>query len=234
MTTNELVTLISEEVGAGWTRVRIREFINRVQNEILADDCELQRVKPDPFIATTDGTYSYVASSTLYVSTTGAQGALVGDIRAVRDVYSLNSGVSIFDFQSLDPSSSKPNQIEYTQSTDRIHARMSCIDSLGPNLTDCTIRWWEGNNPGTTTVDWRAIAYKWPTQLTAETIALSMPEDFQNTLLFWGVLRHLERREYGRGDYPFAAYEKELKRFKAKYGRMANMDNLGVCFPRPC
>lgn len=234
MTTNELVTLISEEVGAGWTRTRIREYINRVQNELLADDCELVRVKPDPFFATIDGTYSYAAPSTLYVSTTGAQGALVGDIRKVADVYSLSSSVSIFDYQTLDPSSGKPNQIEPSQTSDVVHARVSCIDSLGPNLSDCTIRWWEGNNPGTTTVVWRAKAYKWPAQLTAETIALSMPEDFQNTLLFWGVLRHLERREYGRGDYPFAAFEKEKKRFRAKYGRMANMDNLGVCFPRPC
>lgn len=234
MTTNEFITMVMEEVSAGFTRTRILEFTNRIQNEILANDNQLMRVRPDPFMTTVDATYGYTATSSLFVSTTGAAGAAAGDIRTVKDIYTFNSGVSIFDLGTIDPTSSKPNQVEPGPSTDKVHARFECVDSIAPDSSDCSIRWWEGNNPGATTITWRAEAYRWPTQLTAETIALSIPADFHHTLLFYGVLRHLERREYGRNDYAIGIYESELKRFKAKYNRMATQDRLGVCAPRDC
>ena len=232
MTTNEFVSMMLEEVAAGWTRTRILEFTNRVQNEILGEDCELMRVKPDPFLLTVDSIYTYVASSRLYDSTTGAQGALAGDVRTVREVYSYSNDLTIFGTQTIDPESAKPNLTERTVGREKTIARVTCIDSIEPNSSDCVLKWWEANNPGATTITWRARAFKWPTQLTAETVALSIPADFQHTLLYYGVLRFVERREYGRGDYPFAAYEKELKKFRTRYNLAINQDMRGICVPR--
>ena len=188
------------------------------------------RVKPDPFVATTDLTYSYAASSYLYNSSTGAQGALIGDIRAVRSIYRLASTSNLDEVSPLDPTNDKPQQIEFQPNTSFVHARVDFIDSIEPSSTDCLLKWWEQYNPGTTTITWRAKAYKWPTQLTAEPIALSMPNDFQRTLLFWGCLRHMERREYGQAEDQ--KFEKERKRFRSKYSERPGQELIGTCIPR--
>ena len=235
MTTNEFVSMVLEEVASGWTRTRILEFTNRIQNELLAEDNELMRVKPDPFVATTTAVYTYAATSTLYVSTTGAQGALVGDIRAVREVYSYLTGLALFGTQTIDPASAKPNILDRTFGLNRTVARCAGIDSIEPNSTDCTIRWWEGNNPGTTTVTWRAEAYKWPTQLTAESIALSIPADFQRTLLLGKLKAHIEQREFGEVSEGLKREIKEAKGdFRGRYGKAMSQDMNGVCLSRVC
>lgn len=233
MTTAEFVTMASEEIGAGWTRQRILEATNRAQNEILGEDNEIMRVKPDPFFATTDGTYSYTATNVLYDSATGAQGSLVGDVRTVREVYSYSNSVSIFDFQTLDPSSDKPNQVEFRPyRRDMVTARASTVESKRPSASDCLVKWWEGNNPGTTTVTWRSRAYLWPTQLTSEAIALSLPDDLLDTLLLYGVLKRMERREYGRPDDMLSLYRIELENFRRKYMSSLDQNRLGYCPPR--
>lgn len=232
MTTNEFVTMVLEEVGSAWTRAKILEVANRAQNEILGEDNEISRVKPDPFMATTDVTYSYAASSYLYDASTGAQGSLVGDVRTVKEVYSYSNSVSIFDFQTLDPSSDKPNQVEFTATKDRVSARISVVESKAASASDCLIKWWEGNNPGTTTVVWRARAYLWPSQLTAESVSLTLPHDFHDTILLYGVLKRLERREYGTPDNMLMLWENEMKRFRKKYLHSADQDRMGFCLPR--
>lgn len=231
METTEFVSLVRNEVGTAVTRQRILEITNRAQNEILSENNKQMRVMPDPFMATSDDTYSYVASSSLYDSSDGTQGDLIGDIRTVDEIYSFSNSVSIFDTQTLDPSSDKPNQIEYTPTKDRVTARVDVIQSIKPNNSDCVIKWWEGNNPGDTTVTWRAIAYKWPTQLTSENIALSLDHAFHDTLLFYAVLRRLERREYRRNEEAFGKYEFWLKRWRNRINRVATQD-LNICYPR--
>lgn len=233
MTTNEFVSMIAEEVGAAWTRQRILEFTNRAQNEILAEDNEISRVKPDPFIATANTTYSYGAAASLYDSTTGAQGALVGDVRTVREVYSFSNSVSIFDFQTLDPSSDKPNQVEYNPfRKDKVKARVSCIESKVPGAGDCVLKWWEGNNPGATTIVWRARAFLWPAQLTSENVALTLPADLHDTFLMYAVLKRLERREFGNPSQMLQLYRVEYENFRRKYMVSIDQDTLGFCQPR--
>ena len=215
--------MVLDEVAGAYTRTQVLDVVNDCQNQLLGEDNGLMRVRPDPFLATTDATYSYAASTYLYDSTTGAQGSLSGDIRTVREVYSFNNSVSIFDNSTIDPASDKPNQLELTPTKDRVTMRVEVIDSIAPSSSDCTIKIFHGNNPGTTTTTWKCLAYKWPAQLTSEAIALSIPADFQRTLLWLEVLKVLERREYGRNDMAFQQGEFYRKQFRKKYNAQTTL-----------
>ena len=74
MTVTEFVNRIKRRTGTKLTAQAIYEEANIQQNEILATPNGITRIKPDPIVATTDGTYSYVASSVLYDSSDGTQG----------------------------------------------------------------------------------------------------------------------------------------------------------------
>ena len=224
MLTAAFVTMVSDEIGAAWTRTQILDVMNDCQNEILGEDCGLMRVRPDPFLTTADATFSYGASASLFDSSANTKGAAVGDVRTVRKIYSYNNSVSIFDAQTLDPASEKPNQVEFTQTKDLVTMRMDVIDSLGPTLADCTLKLYATNNPGATTVSWRAECYLWPNQLTAESVALSIPADFQRSLLLFDVLKILERREYGRSDAAMQTYEMYRKKFRRRYNAQISSD----------
>ena len=63
MTFREFINLVKAEVGTALTEQRIIENTNWAQNEILGENCDLMRVKPDPFMTTEDGVYSYAAST---------------------------------------------------------------------------------------------------------------------------------------------------------------------------
>lgn len=231
MTTAQFITLILDEVAASYTRAQVLDVTNNAQNEILGENLMLMRVRPDPFMTTVDATYSYVAASSFHDSSANTSGAVVGDIRTVTEIYSYNNSVSIFDAQTLDPASEKPNQVEFTQTKDRVTARFECIDSISPTASDCTVKLYATNNPGATTTTWRGCVYLWPNQLTAETIALSVPADFQDTLLFMEVIKRLERREYGENNFSFQQAEYYRKKFRRKYNAQASSD-LRVAWPR--
>lgn len=233
MNTAAFVSLVMDEVAASYTRQQILDVTNNAQNEILGEALLLMRVRPDPFMTTADATYSYVASSYFHDSSAGTSGSLVGDVRTVKEIYSYNNSVSIFDAQTLDPASDKPNQVEYTQTKDRVTMRFDCIDSIAPSGADCTVKLYVTNNPSTTTTVWRGEVYLWPTQLTSEAVALSIPADFQDTLLFMEVLKRLERREYGENNFAFQQAEYYRKRFRRKYNAQASSD-LRVAWPRDC
>jgi hypothetical protein len=219
VTVTELVNRIINRTGTKWTAGQIREELNIQQNEILGVPNKISRVKPDPFFATTAATYSYAASSYLYDSSDGEQGDLVGDIREVRKIYSYDNSASIFDVYTLDPASDKPNQIIYRPTTDGVISVTDVIPSTNPNSADCTIKLWEGNNPGTTTEVWRAEAYKWPDQLTSPSITLTIPADFQTSLLYWAVIKEMDVDEYNAVGDPWQLYEKYKAQFYRKYGR---------------
>src|SRR4030042_6549252 len=231
MTTQEFVNYVKRRTGDALNRQSILEILNNVQNEILAEDCQLMRIKPDPFITTADDIYEYTASSSLYVSTTGAKGSLVGDIRTVRKIYSFDNSVDIFNNQTLDPSSNRPAQIENHPSGTMARQVVDVLDSISPSSSDCTIRWFEGNNPGDNHISWGCVAYKWPAQLVSENIALSLPSDFQANLLFWGVMKEVQTAEYARTDHAYTMYETYLKRFRVRYNHMARQV-IEVCYPR--
>lgn len=231
MTLTEFINLIRNATGSKVTRQRIMEITNRAQNEILTENIQETRVKPDPFFATDDETYSYAASDYVYDSSDGTQGSLVGDIRTIKQIYSFDSEVNIFDYQTIDPASSKPNQVEQTPTRDRVTARIDVIESNQPDSSDCTVKWWEENNPGDTTTTWRCVAYKWPDQLTSENMSLTINHAFHDTLLYYAVLRRLERREYHRNDEAFRKYEFWLKRYRNRINRAVTQD-IKVCYPR--
>lgn len=229
--TNEVISIIRDEIGTQYTREKIREALDRSQIEILGEDNALMRIVPDPFFATTDGVYSYTASNVIYDSSDGTQGATQYDIRTVREIYSFDSDVSIFDLQTIDPASDKPNQVQAMPTTDRVSARIDVKDSLRPNNTDCLVKWWEGNNPGTTTTTWRARCYKWPAKLTSESIDLSIPDEYHDNLLLYAVLKRLERREFGENRFMTSEYERLLKRFRTRTNKVARQ-SLDICWPR--
>lgn len=231
MTTGQFVSMVMEELAANYTRQQILDVTNNAQNEILGETLELMRVRPDPFMTTADTTYSYVAATSFHDSSTGASGSVVGDVRTVKEIYSFNNSVSIFDYQTLDPASEKPNQVEFTQTKDRVTMRFDCIDSIAPAASDCTVKLYATNNPGVTTTVWRGVCYLWPAQLTSETIQLSIPADCHDTLLFMEVLKRLERREYGENNFSFQQAEYYRKRFRRKYNAQATSD-LRVAWPR--
>ncbi len=231
MTTSQFISLVLDEVGAAYTRAQALDVTNNAQNEILGENLVLTKVRPDPFLSTTDSTYSYAATTVFHDSSAGTSGSLVGDVRTVTNVYSYNNSVSIFDYQTLDPASEKPNQVEMTQTKDLVTMRVDTIDSIAPNSSDCTIKIYSTNNAGTTTTVWRGVVYLWPNQLTSESIALSIPADFQDTLLFFEVLKRLERREYGENNFSFQQAEYYRKKFRRKYNSQATTD-LRVAAPR--
>lgn len=231
MTTAQFVSLVLDEVAAAYTRQQVLDVTNNAQNEILGENLVLMRVRPDPFMTTAAATYAYTASTAFHDSSAGTSGALSGDVRSVVKIYSYNNSVSIFDTQTLDPASEKPNQVEYTQTKDLVTARFDCEDSLGPVLSDCTVNLYSTNDPGATTTVWRGVVYLWPTQLTSESIPLGVPADFQDTLLFMEVMKRLERREYGENNFAFQQAEYYRKKFRRKYNAQATSD-LRFAWPR--
>ena len=231
MLTSALVTRVLEECGAGWTRARALELINQAQNELLAPNNQLMRVKPDPYFVTADGTYSYNA-----YTATGS----VSDVRTIADIYKLTARDSITAISPLITDSTRPERKEKTRDGVTTHATFESVDSIrsynddAGGSYDCTIKWWTENNPGTTTTTWRAVVYKWPTQLTAESVALSVPADFQDNLLLWSVLKRTERREYGRNEFSDEMYEKRLKKFNARYLYTPSVGRETHVFPADC
>jgi len=231
MLTSALVTRILNETGAGWTRAQALEILNLVQNEVLATDNDLMRIKPDPYFTTTNATYSYTART---------QTGSLYDIRNVAEIYSLEDRDSLTALSLLNTDSSRPYKWKRTRDGIITYARFDCVISTraaadsSDSTYDCVVKWWTENNPGTTTTTWRARAYRWPNQLTAESIQLETPAEFHDTVLLPGVLMRTERREYGRGDSQFPMYEKYLNKLKHKYLYAANTARESHVYPEIC
>jgi len=230
MQARELVSILSKDVGTALTKQALIETINRVQNEVFAETTQLMRIKPDPFLTTVDGTYSYVASTSLFDSTDGTKGSTQWDIRTIKKLYSfkdlLTSGNSTFN-----PGSYRPNKVEFLPSSTNTVGTIDVIESKKANNNDCKVIFFEGNNPGATTITWRAEAYRWPTQVTTPGTELEIPDDFADNLYYWGVMKRIQRAEYGRNDGPVQQFEYYLKKFRSKYNR-APTQREDVCYPR--
>lgn len=229
-----LVTLIQEEVGSAWSRDRIREALNRGQMELLGGDCQLMRAKPDPFLTTVSGTYTYYPALSLYDASLGTKGALVGDVRAVRGLYIDVTDLATLDQVSLNNNFQRVVKGEFRPNNNRIYINFDGTDSLGPLLSDSLIKWPALYNPGATTITWRAEAYFWPAQLLTEAIALSIPEDFQESLLLQHVLKGIQRKEFGSGTDALRDYNTARSAFRLKYSKMKSQDGDLVAIPRAC
>jgi len=199
MQTPQLVDIIKEYVDSGFTRVRALAYLNNAQNELLVGNNRLMRVFPDPFLTTVAGTYQYDASDDLYDSTGGVKGITQYDIYNVSKLYSLSKDNQfLYSYNGAgNTRSSRPYKASSGIFADEVTAPADLIKSIEPNSADCSIIWWEENDPGATTVDWRAECYRYPNQLTTEGVAMECPSQYQDTLLLWLVLKRLGIRQYG-------------------------------------
>lgn len=233
MQARELVSILSKDVGTALTRQELLETINRVQNEVFAETTQLMRIKPDPFLTTVDGEYSYVASTSLFSSTDGTKGSTQWDIRTVKKVYSFISDNSLnwVGTSGFGSGSYRPNLIEDLPSSTNTIATIDLEISKKADNNDCKIIFFEGNNPGDTTITWRVEAYRWPNQVTSPTTELEIPDDFADNLYYWGVMKRIQRAEYGRNDGPVQQFEYYLKKFRSKYNR-APSQLEDICYPR--
>ncbi len=198
MTGSEFTDLVIEHVGSELTRAKAYSAINNAQNYLLGSrNLGLMRVAPDPFLTTVAGTFQYAASSALFSSVGGTKGATQYDIRTVTRIFSFNNNQRIFAYNSQDIVSNRPYQEESGQGFSEVRAVQDVIPSIKALAADCQILWWEDQDPGATTVDWRAECYRWPNQFLAETVDLEIPDGWQDTMLLWQVLKRLGIKQYG-------------------------------------
>jgi hypothetical protein len=196
------VDWVIEIVGSELTRAKALIAINNAQNIIFRNNHPLMEVLPHPFLTTADDTYEYAASTYFFSSSGGVKGATQYDIRNVHAIYSFNNDRTIFAYNDEDLVSERPYRAFNHYASAEVHNSLDVIKSLEPNNTDCIFHWWEDNDPGVTTVDWRGIVYRWPTQFTGEGVSLEIPVGFQETLLLYHILRNLGIRQYGNPSAP--------------------------------
>jgi len=217
MTTPDLITMIIEYIGSELTRPRALTYLNNAQNQLLVGNNRLMRVLPDPFLTTTAGTFDYAASTFLFSSIGDVKGATQYDIYNVSRLYSFNKdGSQLYAYNGVGNStSSRMYKPLNNRSSDEVFAVADVVKSIEPNSADCSIVWWGENDPGATTIDWRAECYRYPNQLTAETIAMETPSQYQDTLLLWLVLKRLGIRQYGTSNIDQLIIP-EMRKFKGE------------------
>lgn len=232
MTTSQFISWLSKRVGGNkFSRTDLLDAVNQAQNEILGRDIFFMRIKPDPYFRTTDGTYSYAASTAIRDS---IDGTTTYDIRKVSRIYTFNIRSSpIFEYGGINRTTHRPEYMVNPMSSDETIIPADCEQSVTPNSADCRVKLWRENNPGTQTTIYLAEAYRWPTQLSSESVALSIPEQFQRGLLKYAVLKDLEYTEYGSADKPEDLYQRELAKFDAWASRGATTRPTSTP-PREC
>ncbi len=214
MRTSQYISWLIQRTGGNlFSRQQLLDAVNQVQNEILGRDIKYMRINPDPFIRTTAGTYLYTASSAIY---SGVDNTTQYDIRSVKRVYTYNvRRTAQFAYGGWNRLSHRPDQFVNMAASDEVDIAFDLTPSIAASSSDCKIAFWRENDPGTQTQDQRVVAYRWPNQLTAESIQLMIPDQFQRGLLKYGIFRDLEYTEYGSADKPEILYEKALLKFDA-------------------
>jgi hypothetical protein len=235
--TSDYIDYLETNLGAGYSRPQLLKLVNNVQNMILGKDTQLTRVWPDPFFQTTDEVFSYVANSVCKDASTKIPGAVVGDIRAIRNIFSpaFNRWPLGAGYVGQGPGFRQwyhPQPLQVSMNQWNTGANFSIKQSREPGLNDCIVKWDLTNNPGTTENVWFCEAYLWPAQLTSEDIPLTIPAEFQMSLLYWGVMMMTERREYGRGDTTREMYNEALTEFYYRYGNQPEQQNTYMTPPR--
>lgn len=214
MRTSQYISWLTQRIAGNlFSRQQLLDAVNQAQNEILGRDIKYMRLNPDPFIQTTAGTFLYTASSAIF---SGVDGVSQYDIRKVQRVYTYNvRKTRNFAYGGWDRISHRPDAFVNAYASDEVDLSFDCNPSIAASSSDCTVSFWRENDPGTQTQDLRAVAYRWPNQLTTENIQLMVPDQFQRGLLKYAILRDLEYTEYGAADRPENLYEKELLKFDA-------------------
>ncbi len=224
MLAGEWIDYFIANTSAAVTREAVRQFINIAQNQILSPDTDFMRVVPDPYFMTEDETYSYVVNNSVRSAVERLPGALVGDIRAVKYVYTRNQYNAAGNF------SGSPIWGQYWRTplrwrTDELggflEAPVTGKPSKRPMTDDLVLTWNNAYNPGESTLEqqpiWNCRVYLWPTQVLSENVELALPEEFLFNLLFEAVSMLVERPAYGSAPYPTAATSVAMKKFVDAY-----------------
>lgn len=232
MTTAQYVSWLSKRIAGNlFSRQDLVDAINMVQNEILGRDIKFMRINPDAYLHTIAGTYQYTASTSLY---SGVDNATQYDIRAVKRVYAYNiTKSSIFAYGGILRRSHRPDRLVNPMNSDELDIDFDEITSSNPSVSDCKINLWSENDPGTNTTLYRAVAYRWPTQVLSESIQMTLPVQFQRGLLRYGIMRDLEYTEFGEADKPEILFDRELAKFDAWSAGIKNTSS-GTTAPREC
>ena len=209
MTTSQYITYLMNRSGNQVTRTEMLSLVNLAQNEVFSVDTYLTRSKPDPFLATTAATFTYT---------------LAANVRRVGRVYALSSNQSFNSYFDLFGTFSDTTDYKGAVALNRyaspeIQVPVDTVESLSPDSGDCQIIFPSQFDPGTTTDVFLIEQYLWPTQLTAESISLSVPEPIATGYLMYKVMKKLEERGYGASVYNAREEEETLR---SEWLRIAN------------
>jgi len=204
MNTSQLVTYIQRfPANNNRTRSQILEIINDVQNELLSDNSNFNRIQPDPYLATTDGVYEY---------------SLPVNVRAVTDLYSRNVAPQNYGYDNVNGIGKGYIQSIQDDLGDSIYLiPVSIAQSTEPGVA-CTITFNENMNPKTTTTLYQMKQYAWCEQLETEQNLLTLPLAYRTKVLLSGVMARLVREEYGNGGDWENTYEKDQEAW-SKYSQ---------------
>ncbi|MEK9984383.1 MAG: hypothetical protein VW879_06550 [Opitutae bacterium] len=209
------------------SRIDLLTAVNDALNRLLGGQTlRMMRISPDPYISTTDGVANnyYTASSVLYDPLNDTAGF---DVRIVSYVYSRYTTEYSNPYQGTSPTSFKRGVSE-NPALETVKHPFECIPSGAPDSSDCQIRLWYENNPGTTTEKFWVEAYKWPTQLATESDTITIPVQFQKSLLYYEILMDLEMAQYGNVANVLPRKQEAWKDFLRYDGSIANSEPGGV------
>lgn len=204
--------LLEHLPGADYTRAKVRETVNDVQNEALAArDGRLMLIKPEPYLViVSSSTKRYVANTSVVSS---RDGVTTYDIRRIRRVYSFTDASNPYGSYGGYGSGSQPfpaYQKNY-MAIPEIDMPVQSQDSSRPLQNDCIVDFHRDFSPAVSTELYNVEAWEWPTQLTSENISIKIPIQFRKTLILFGVLSKIETRDFGRDDTIASKYEKALE-----------------------
>ena len=211
MNTSQLVTNISKTCLNYKTRSEILDLINIAQNELLAVDCDLMRVKPDPFLATTDGVYEYDTDL---------------GIRAVRHL--MTRDPRNLEYNQTNPQFYPFKLLETDKDGNQIYeVPIYTEDSADPD-SQGKIIFDSDRNPSTTTDLYRMRAYKWPEQLTSTSIPLTCPVQHRVKALKSRVMMMIEEEKFGRADRWEKKFEKQEGALEKELMRSLNTASTSI------
>lgn len=221
MTTSEFIDFMLDMSGNTVSRPTMLTLINIAQNEVASVDSDFFKTKPEPFLATTSGVFTYTLAS---------------NIRRVSRLYGLATNKN-FDLAQTSyggfagAGDYRGPRFDNITAGPEIKVPVHTIDSSSPDSGDCQIIFPTENDPGTTTDVFIIDQYEWPTQLTAETVDIAIPEGFQTTLLYYKVSRLLEEREFKNSIYNEKKEKEFMKKWLASATKAASIEE-DVTMPR--
>ncbi len=222
-TTTEIVNWV-KQTAPGWNRVGelgILEVMNEVQNMLMQQESQQQIIYVDddfPLLVTQDEVYEYDIDTTNVP--TLPSGDAVWRVGMVLLKVPINEAlrVVILGEYGLGPEVKGP--IDKYRFNGKEYFRFQQVSSVDSNYSDkAKVRF--SINPGDTTDDFYVLMYKGCTQLTSETVALSIPERLHIRIFMPAVVKFIEALQNNTWDKAVETMENVYMR------RMASELNAG-------